>query len=390
MVSAMRLGCVCALAVAACGGPSSSAGHDSGTNVPDVGPGSDGPAARGRLEVQSLGVQGFALAFGGDTVLTAPMFTRQSAFEVTLGLQLDPDTQATDAGLAGVDLSAVRAVVSGHAHYDHFIDVAHVLERAPGAIAYTNLSGRNILAALAPDRPAGCSNAPSTPLPRERVIALDDALASHTDYTNCPEQRPAGAPLEGSWLAVPGSHVRVMGLCSQHPAQIGPIHFGQGSVDNELCELPDTAAKWLEGQTLAIVIDFLDDAGAPALRVFYQDAPTNAPIGLVPPAILAEHPVDAAILCVGSYEAVENEPTAIIENLTPRFALSGHWEDFFIARDQPPQPIPLLDVTTYVQRAEAALPGPADAPILIDGIEQTQRHVLVQPGMQLSIPALQK
>src|SRR6266545_1517539 len=90
--------------VAACGAPSSG-GVDSGTNVPDAGQGSDGPAARRRLEVRSLGVQGFALQLGGDTVLTAPMFTRQSAFEVTLGLPLAPDTQATDLGLAAIDLS---------------------------------------------------------------------------------------------------------------------------------------------------------------------------------------------------------------------------------------------------------------------------------------------
>jgi len=368
--------------VAACA--SSRAGTPDGNEPPPPPPDSP-PAQPKQLDVQSLGVQGFALHYGDDLVLTAPMFTRQSAVEVSLALPLSPDDAATDAGLAGIDLSQLRAVVSGHAHYDHFIDVAHVLDRAPQAIAYTNLSGRHILAALAPDRPAGCTNTPATPLARERVIALDDALASHTDYTNCPDQRPAGAPLEGSWLAVPNSHVRIMAMCSQHPAQIGPIHFGQGSVDTDQCELPDAANGWLEGQTLALVIDFLDDAGAPALRVFYQDAPTNAPIGLVPPAILAEHRVDMAILCVGSYQAVENEPTAIIDNLNPRFALSGHWEDFFIARDQPPQPIPLLDVDTYVQRAEAALPGPPDVPLVVDGIELPQRHVLVQPEMQIVI-----
>jgi len=377
--------------VAACGGGGPPGGGPDGNSSGSDGPGgSDGPAARPDLDVTSLGVQGFALRYGDDLVLTAPMFTRQSAVAVSLGLSLDPDTAATDAGLAGVDLANLRAVVSGHAHYDHFIDVAHVLDLAPQAIAYTNLSGRNILAALAPDRPNGCTNTPATPLARSRVIALDDALASHVDYTNCPEQRPPGAPLEGSWLEVPGSHVRIMAMCSMHPAQIGPIHFGEGSVDEEQCELPGSANGWLEGQTLALLIDWLDDAGKPALRVFYQDAPTNAPIGLVPPALLADRRVDVALLCVGSYANVENEPTAIIENLTPRFALSGHWEDFFIARDQPPQPIPLLDVNTFVQRAEAALSGPPDAPLLVDGIETTQRHVLVQPGAQIVVPGLQK
>src|SRR5438105_895226 len=80
---------------------------------------------------------------------------------------------------------------------------------APTARTYTNMTGRNVLAALAPDRPAGCSNTPAKPLARDRVIALDDALASHVDYTNCPTQRPPGAPMTGSWLAIPGSHLRI-------------------------------------------------------------------------------------------------------------------------------------------------------------------------------------
>src|SRR5438045_1598560 len=83
----------------------------------------------------------------------------------------------------------------------------------PGAIVYTNLTGRHTLAALAPDRP-GCSNAQPTPIvARNRVIALDDPLASHVDYTNCPDQRPEGAPLAGSWVQVPNSHVRILPVC---------------------------------------------------------------------------------------------------------------------------------------------------------------------------------
>ncbi len=346
----------------------------------------DAPAVAEPLDVQALGVQGFVLRHGGDTVITAPLFTRQSTFEVTLNLPLPADTAAIDAGLAGIALSDVRAVISGHAHYDHFLDVPHLLSRAPNATAYTNLTGRNILAALAPDRPAGCTNTPAIPLARSRVVALDDTLASHVDYTNCPAQAPSGAPLAGTWVQVPGSKVRVMAFCSQHPDQVGPFHFGEGSIDSEQCELPRAASGWLEGQTLAFLIDFLDDHGEPVFRVFYQDAPTNAPVGQVPAAILGEHAVDLALLCVGSNDAVEDEPTAIIGNLQPRFVFSGHWEDFFQASSAPPQPIPLLDVDKYVQRAEAALPGPADGPLVIDGVPSPARHVLIRPGTHLRIP----
>jgi hypothetical protein len=134
----------------------------------------------------------------------------------------------------------------------------------------------------------------------------------------------------------------------------------------------------------------MGDAGQPAFRVFYQDAPTNAPIGHVPPAILGSTPVDLALLTVGSSNAVENAPTAVIENLRPRFVLSGHWEDFFQDAGTPPQPLPFLDLDTYVQRAEAALaaqPVAGDGELLVDGVEQAGRHVLVQPASWMTVPA---
>ena len=340
------------------------------------------------VEIDALGVQGYVLRRGHELVITPSLFTRQSLVEVGLGLPIEADTAAIDAHLAGIPLGELRAVISGHAHYDHLIDAPHILALAPGVPLYTNLTGQHVLAALAPDRGAGCTGDPPSPaIDRARVIALDDPLASHVDYTNCPDQQPPGVPTQGSWVNIPNSHIRLMPLCSMHPAQIAGIyHFGEGSIDSDQCELPSAASGWLEGQTLAYVIDFLDANGQPVFRVYYQDAPTNAPKGYIPAWILAGAPVDVAILNVGSYDAVTDQPTDIIASLQPRYVISGHWEDFFQPVDSPPQPLPLLDLQTYLDRAEAALPGPADAPMVIDGMPTTDRHHLEQPGDQLVFP----
>jgi hypothetical protein len=379
-----------AFTLAACSAPSSSSVVPDSTSSPDSAPDAppDAPAMVEPLAVQSLGVQGFVLQRGHDIVMTAPLFTRQSEFDVTLNRPITPDTTQIDSHLAGIPMDELRTIVSGHAHYDHLLDVPHVLGLAPGATTLTNLTGRHMLAALAPDRAASCTSAPASPtLDRSRVIAMDDPFDNHVDYTNCPSQIPAGTAGAVTWLQV-NPHVRVMGFCSQHPAQVaGVYHFGAGSIDNDLCDVPSAAANWLEGQTLSYVIDFLDDLGHPAFRVYYQDAPTNAPIGQVPPAILNEKVVDLALLCVGNYDVVANQPGDIIANLQPRFAVSGHWEDFFQPIGSALQPLPLLDLNTYEQRADTALPPPSDAPLVVDGEVTDHRHVLAQPGMKLLVPA---
>ena len=92
----------------------------------------------------------------------------------------------------------------------------------------------------------------------------------------------------------------MMPVCSTHPAQIATYHFGEGSIDADQCELPAAASGWLEGRTLSFVIDFLDDTGAPAFRVFYEDAPTDAPLGHVPPHVLGDKQVDVALRITAS------------------------------------------------------------------------------------------
>ncbi len=378
-----------ALALVACKSAAPNASDAPPVQPPDAGhPAPDAPSAQAiPLEVTALGVQGFVLKHGDDVVMTAPLFTRQDELSVTLNIPLPSDTAAVDTGLAGVPLDKLSAIVSGHAHYDHLLDVPHVLSLSPGALVATNLTGRNIFAALAPDRPPSCMGPAQDPnIARSRVIAMDDPLASHVDYTNCPDQAPPGAPLQGTPLQV-NPHVRLMAFCSMHPAQIfGIVHFAEGSIDNEQCTLPPPASGWLEGQTLAFLIDFLDDNGEVAFRVFYQDAPTNAPSGFVPPQYLADHRVDVGLLCVGSSDVVMNEPADNLHDINPRFALAGHWEDFFLPISPDPPPIPFLDVAAYDVKALAVMTGDPDAPLVVDGIPTQTRYVRVMPQQSFVVP----
>jgi hypothetical protein len=362
-------GCEASGAAAGCSAP------------PDVAPAAVVPP----LRIRFLGVDGFLVEAGDDAVLSAPLFTRPSMIAASTGIPTTSDAALVASRLPASALANVRAVIAGHAHYDHLLDVPAVMALAPNASLYSNVSARNVLAAFAPDRAAKCTGTPAAanPIARARVVAVDDPAASTVDYTNCPEKRPSGAPLQGTWVKVPGAHVRLLAVCSDHPDQIGPVHYGAGDVTDEQCTPPTNMNEWREGRTVAYVVDFLDPkTDAPRYRVFYQDAPAGSPVGHVPAAFLAEKRVDVALMCVGTYDHVDDaSPALALTALGPRYALGGHWEDFFGSLDAPPQPIPFLDVAAWTTKAIAALPPEADAmPMLQNGKPVADRAALPQPG----------
>lgn len=337
------------------------------------------------LRVRFLGVDGFLLEAGNDAVLTAPLFTRPSMIEASTGLPVSSDKTLVASRLPAAAEAKVRAILSGHAHYDHLLDVPAAMGVIPQSTLYANVSSRNLLAAFAPDRAAKCagSAAQATTVARSRIVAVDDPAASTVDYTFCPEKRPAGAPLEGKWMKVPGAHVRVLAVCSEHPSQIGPVHYGAGDVDEEACTPPTNMNEWKEGKTVAFLFDFLDPkTDKPIYRIFYEDAPTETPIGHVPAKFLADKRVDLALMCVGTYDHVDDaSPAQALGALNPRFALGGHWEDFFGSLDAPPQALPFTNVAAWATKARDALPASGEPHAMrINGNPSADRASLPQPG----------
>jgi L-ascorbate metabolism protein UlaG (beta-lactamase superfamily) len=336
------------------------------------------------LHVRFFGVDGFLLERGNEAVMTVPLFTRPTMIEASTGIPVTSDAALVASSLPTAKLPNVVALVSGHAHYDHLLDAPAVMTLAPNATLYTNRSGRNLLAAWAPDRTSVCADKPAQAktIARSRVVAVDDTAASTVDYTSCPDKKPAGAPLDGKWMQVPGAHVRVLAICSEHPAQIGPIHYGEGDVVDEKCTPETNMNEWKEGETVALLIDFLDPkTDQPLYRVFYEDAPTNTPIGHVPTKFLAEKRVDLALMCVGTYDKVDDaSPRIALDALAPRYAIGGHWEDFFVKADQPIKPIIFLDVAAWATKARAALPPETELPLIHNTKAATYRAALPQPG----------
>lgn len=283
------------------------------------------------IELTYLGVGGWLVRRGSDSVLAAPLFSNPSLLRAGLSA-IAPDTLRIDQGLEalGVDLAGVSLVLSGHGHYDHLMDVPRIMGRhARGALLLANRTSAHQIA------PWGLG---------ERVLVVNDSAGD-----------VEGA---GRWIRRGG--VRVMPLRSHHGPHLAGITLFRGHRTRDLEEPPPTALDWLDGDTFAYLVDFMDGEEV-AFRLYYQDAVASAPFGFVPAGLVARaagdgHPVDLAILVPSTYAEVAWHPEAILDNVRPRHVLLGHWEDFFGSPGEPPRPVPGTRLGGFLERLERALP----------------------------------
>lgn len=278
------------------------------------------------LLIQYLGVGGWLFRFGEASLLTAPLFSNPGLLEVGAG-RIATDTALVDRFLPPV--RDVSAILVGHAHYDHLMDVPYIARvKAPGAVVYGSRTAVNLLQGDPELDPA-------------RLVDVESVAGDH--------ERP------GEWIHVADDRIRVMALRSEHaPHFLGLLLFG-GEVTEPAQELPERASGWLAGQPLSYLIDFLDPDGRVVYRIHYQDHASQPPAGL-PPPLEDGVPVDLAIVTPPGFHEVTGYPEEVVARLRPGRVLLGHWEDFFRPRTRTTRPVPGTDLEEFVDRLAAALP----------------------------------
>ncbi|ASP39749.1 hypothetical protein CHH28_14180 [Bacterioplanes sanyensis] len=278
------------------------------------------------LRIQYLGVGGHIISVGERHVIAAPSFTNPHFLLSGPFMPLSSDHDKVDRYMPKVPNAEMLLV--GHAHYDHLLDVPRVAtQQAPNVRIYGSQTTVNTLsAALDPDR----------------LVAMNTIMASGST--------------PGQWLYNQQRDVRIMAIESGHAPHIAGIKFMSGTVPKPLSDLPWHSFGWKEGQTLAFLIDFLDASGNIQHRVYYQDAASQAPLGLLPQ--LADNKrVDVAILCPASFSQVEDYPEAIVRDTGARHFILGHWEDFFANDLEGEQRfVRLTDEDEFIQRLEQSMP----------------------------------
>lgn len=288
-----------------------------------------------------LGVGGWRIEWAGRSILTAPFFSNPSVLRVGLWT-MGPDTARIHRFLGPV--RDASAVLVGHAHYDHLLDLPHILTHdAPAARVVGSPTVGHLLAAA--------PGFQSTRMVRADTVAGDAA-------------RPGG------WIELAGGRARVMPLAAGHAPHFQGIRLMEGRLHRDQRWLPGAAAGWPEGRTYAYLLDLLGPEGTVALRIYYQDAASEAPAGLVPPlAVEDRRRIDVAILCPPGFDEVDGYPGAFLEAESPRHVLLGHWEDFFRPRSEPLRVVPGTDLEDFLDELRESLPDDASWTLPAPGAE---------------------
>jgi hypothetical protein len=287
-------------------------------------------AAASALVLTYLGAGGWLFRQGEASLLTAPFFSNPGVVEVGIA-RLEPDTVAIEAFLPPVD--DVPAILVGHGHYDHLMDVPWIARnRAPRSRIYGSTTVRHTLLG-------------DPELDPMRLVAVEE------DQVGSPER-------EGRWHHTPDGRVRFMALAADHAPHLLGVRLYSGDEGRPRSTLPQRAHEWLDGPTLAWLVDFLDEEGEVLLRVHYQDAASEPPLGFPPGSLLPPdgRKVDVTILCVAGSGEADGYPEALLRALEPSVVLLGHWEDFFRPLRLPVRPVPGTDVEGVEARVREILP----------------------------------
>lgn len=302
-------------------------------------------AAPDSVDLTYLGTSGFLIRRGDHALMTGPFFSNPSfLWHILFRFRVHQRTGYINRVFEDTALrngaTQTAAILIGHSHYDHLMDVPYVAEHyATGARIYGSPTMGHILAgdSLLHHRTEQRN-------PSDRVVVIDSSDVGSLHR-------------RGRWYYVDDSTMRFMALKSEHPPNFLWITIANRRADSDFTKLPTGAWDWSLGETYAYLIDLLDANRHVVFRIYYTDAPPRPPLGYAPIDVLGDgHRVDVAIICVGNYDRVDAYPQALIRQLDPRIIVLSHWEDFFRDPALPQHVVWLAKTDPLVARIDSALP----------------------------------
>jgi len=291
-------------ALAGCGAPLHKFPFDPGTAA-GSGPG---------LTVDFFGTACFQFSWANTALLLDPFFSRFPIVRSGLG-RIGPDPAQIDKYIP--QLKRVNTVLVGHTHYDHAMALPYLVPHfTPNTRVIGNRTLKHTFAPL--------------DLPVQWTVANNIAAT--------PERN-------GTWVWNNDGNIRVLPIISSHPNHWSFIHLYRKSLTEDRKTPPTRAAHYQEGQPLAFLIDFMEpDGETVAHRVYAQTSSRGFPSGSLPQSILDERAVDIAVVSMDSCKQEARGETSVLDLVQPREVFFGHWDNFFLRKDQPPREVMKVDL----------------------------------------------
>jgi L-ascorbate metabolism protein UlaG (beta-lactamase superfamily) len=256
------------------------------------------------LRIRWLGAAGLECCTGEQTVLIDPYLSRIGKCRLVFG-RLVPDEPGIDGYLATLP-APLTAILVGHTHVDHALDVPAFARRSECALVGSRSLDRLLRAHGLPGRVRVCGR--------------------------------AGAPLElGAGLAV-------WAIVSQH----GRVALGHVPYPGEVAEdlhPPLRASAYRHGRVYVFRIEM----GGRTL--------VHVGSAYVPPERVGS--CDVLYVCVSGWRRVPDFVPRLLEAVQPEVVVPFHWDDFTVQlrEGQAPPRVPFVDVEGFVEKVARTAPG---------------------------------
>jgi L-ascorbate metabolism protein UlaG (beta-lactamase superfamily) len=297
------------------------------------------PTANDQVTFHYTGCSGFLIEYRDQAILHDPFFSYVGPLFTLNTRVLVVDTAQVQSFFQSQfptgrdEQGKIKMLLVSHTHYDHMLDVPyiyqHLLDKDTVRI-YGSADMRKVMTYNA-DTPPDSSFLTN-------IIVVEDDLSQMNKVGRRYKSR--------------NGKIQILPIYTEHAPHFYGLHFFKGEIGKN----PKRAYQWKEGANVAYLVDFLADDGTILFRTYLTAAAANEPAGFVPPSVLAEHPIDVAVLCVASYAYVKDYPIEHLQNLNPRHLILSHWENFFQAREKlakRPMLVPFTNVKAFLKRVDA-------------------------------------
>jgi L-ascorbate metabolism protein UlaG (beta-lactamase superfamily) len=288
------------------------------------------------LRIEFNGVACFYIQYNGNAVLTDPFLSNPGIFKTSMGKLV---TDTTLIQKLNPKTSKIKLITIGHSHYDHIMDLPYFSSKSDSNLIITGSTNTALIAQKLNEK--------------KSIVNVSEIKATENKF--------------GTWVYSIDSTVRIMALQSEHLPHICGKHLYKGSLNEEdLLGFPEHSNQFLQDETLAYLIDFLDENIIPVKRVYFASSASSLNSKTFPAALLKEKSVDVAILSIALSQKAESYPIELVHILNPQNIIYCHWENFFRPRNKP---LKFVSMTDYDKIKES-----------LDQLNPSIQQHFVKPG----------